>query len=509
MVIAAAPLRLESPTTTATTASTTACSVNGARVGSSTIDTRKTSRRLSTGTVPDDGPVFESDAQLQEFLTLLQPPTTPTSLHSRKKKVVNSGGVLRSFTNMFKRTGGGNSKCESKHEREERLKPVLALTPSQFPSVEANEVFQEIHRQKETSHHGKALPVLTVTDLRGKSMVQKTLSHPSLEMNRSCATNPASLTQASTTNRTVQWDHSLHQSVSTPTNHITGNPHDTITLPPPSSVSARRNGTSDSVSLLSAGNERHHLHRAGSVTSRSRSHGPRDAPPNLPVELETNSERAKRRRSEANHVNNDNNTDGNPSIDEGEEYDNEEDELRGNGQNIIDRDVIEQLLGAPHPYKTSSNCHNDTVMKEITVDLSRNELDKMYDVPSVNKSSTKQNMSSSRPNRTEAPLYPSLQEFPPPPVFNEPRAEVEISPGFYLPLRGSRETLWAIQHGQIATTTCVCGLLLHCVQDAAFVLCPDCRVIGPMEYHGDSSLTPEGVGLGFKPEQLAEWRVKD
>jgi hypothetical protein len=388
----------------------------------------------------------------------------------------------------------------------------LALNPSQFPSVEANEVFQEIHRKKETNNNNnnhnnnanKALPVLTVTDLRGKPLTQKTLSQPSLEMNRSCATNPASVTQASTTNRTLQqWD-SMHHGTSTSSAHmITGNSaHGSITLPPPTSVSARRNGTSDSVSLLSAGNERHHLHRSGSVTSRSRSHGPREPPPNLPVELETNSERAKRQRSEVNGLqvtteNKENSIESNPSIEEGEEEEEEsKEEVTAEQQedHLIDNDelnqrFLEKLLGAnPLPFQpTAVEPRNDF---------------------SNNVDANKQKMCSPRSNRNEAPLYPSLNEFPPPPVFNEPRAEVEISPGFYLPLRGSRETLWAIQHGQIATTTCVCGLALHCVQDAAFVLCPECRVIGPMDYHGNSSSLPEGVGLGFKPEQLVEWKNK-
>ena len=95
------------------------------------------------------------------------------------------------------------------------------------------------------------------------------------------------------------------------------------------------------------------------------------------------------------------------------------------------------------------------------------------------------------------------------------QVELEISPGVWMSLRGADETWNAIMNGAYCPTTCMmCSLNLLCVLDAEYVLCPECRVVGPIgedefgmraEMLGSDS-KPHGVGLGFKPDDLMRWQ---
>jgi hypothetical protein len=88
--------------------------------------------------------------------------------------------------------------------------------------------------------------------------------------------------------------------------------------------------------------------------------------------------------------------------------------------------------------------------------------------------------------------------------------EVEVAPGEYMPLRGSEETLQAIEMGHARIVTCfVCNHSLACVPDCELVICPDCRVISPVPSAQDGRKTEDtyyyegrparrGVGLGLK-----------
>jgi hypothetical protein len=81
---------------------------------------------------------------------------------------------------------------------------------------------------------------------------------------------------------------------------------------------------------------------------------------------------------------------------------------------------------------------------------------------------------------------------------------IEIAPGEYMKLRGAEETWKAIQNDFYLPCCCVCcNLTLFCIQDATYVLCPECQVVSSLEklegFNG-------GVGLGFTMEELAEWQ---
>jgi hypothetical protein len=100
---------------------------------------------------------------------------------------------------------------------------------------------------------------------------------------------------------------------------------------------------------------------------------------------------------------------------------------------------------------------------------------------------------------------PSIREDP------TSRLEVEVAPGVFLPLHGSQETLSAMQEGQLVSRACfVCTLTIMCVPQASYVLCPDCRVVSPVERSAvpttmkcGATLSGEvgGVGLGMKLEE--------
>lgn len=57
---------------------------------------------------------------------------------------------------------------------------------------------------------------------------------------------------------------------------------------------------------------------------------------------------------------------------------------------------------------------------------------------------------------------------------------IEISPGKYLPLRGAKETMYAIECGFCVTIPCtICDQALICIANCELVLCPTCRIVSP------------------------------
>jgi hypothetical protein len=108
------------------------------------------------------------------------------------------------------------------------------------------------------------------------------------------------------------------------------------------------------------------------------------------------------------------------------------------------------------------------------------------------------------PDRKRA-AKPDLSPIPP------LRSTIEISPGVHVPLRGADETWKAIANDFYMPAECICcESMLFCIQDADYVLCPDCRVVSRMEDPSSRGVGDVGevggVGLGFKYEDLARWQ---
>jgi hypothetical protein len=101
------------------------------------------------------------------------------------------------------------------------------------------------------------------------------------------------------------------------------------------------------------------------------------------------------------------------------------------------------------------------------------------------------------------PEFSRSQMPPPPPLPSQ--SHVKISPGVQVRLRGADETWKAIQHDYYMPTECICcESTIFCIQDADYVLCPDCRVVSRLE--GSSSHGMGGVGLGFTYDDLSRWQ---
>jgi hypothetical protein len=100
---------------------------------------------------------------------------------------------------------------------------------------------------------------------------------------------------------------------------------------------------------------------------------------------------------------------------------------------------------------------------------------------------------------------PELWQIPPPPPRPSKTKSIEISPGVYVRLRGADETWKAIANDFYMPVECICcESTIFCIQNADYVLCPDCRVVSRMDT--PSSHGMGGVGLGFKYEDLARWQ---
>eukprot|EP00527_Entomoneis_sp_CCMP2396_P001684 CAMPEP_0198149002 /NCGR_PEP_ID=MMETSP1443-20131203/44557_1 /TAXON_ID=186043 /ORGANISM="Entomoneis sp., Strain CCMP2396" /LENGTH=131 /DNA_ID=CAMNT_0043813889 /DNA_START=112 /DNA_END=507 /DNA_ORIENTATION=- len=84
---------------------------------------------------------------------------------------------------------------------------------------------------------------------------------------------------------------------------------------------------------------------------------------------------------------------------------------------------------------------------------------------------------------------------------------VEISPGVHMRLRGAAETQNCVRNNFYVPARCFsCDLDIYCIQDACYVLCPQCRVVNPLSQ--DLGLNPDGggLGLGFTFEDMISIR---
>jgi hypothetical protein len=100
---------------------------------------------------------------------------------------------------------------------------------------------------------------------------------------------------------------------------------------------------------------------------------------------------------------------------------------------------------------------------------------------------------------------PEVSQMPPAPPPPSQPPTIEISPGVHVRLRGADETWKAIANDYYMPTECICcESTIFCIQNADYVLCPDCRVVSRM--NDPSSHIMGGAGLGFKYEDLARWQ---
>ena len=93
--------------------------------------------------------------------------------------------------------------------------------------------------------------------------------------------------------------------------------------------------------------------------------------------------------------------------------------------------------------------------------------------------------------------------------FERPQeSRIEIAPGITARLRGAKETLRCVENDFYLPAMCFCcNTDLFCIMDANYVLCPNCKVVSPME--GCSSPGSDGgVGLGFTFQDLQQWQYE-
>lgn len=83
-------------------------------------------------------------------------------------------------------------------------------------------------------------------------------------------------------------------------------------------------------------------------------------------------------------------------------------------------------------------------------------------------------------------------------------ASIEIAPGEYRRLLGAAASWRSMENDSFVVATCwACDTMVFNVPQAAYVLCPTCRSVNPME---DMCEKDEIVGLGFTVGDLESWQ---
>jgi len=94
-------------------------------------------------------------------------------------------------------------------------------------------------------------------------------------------------------------------------------------------------------------------------------------------------------------------------------------------------------------------------------------------------------------------------EPPPPQQQQVPKEAIEVSPGVFLPFRGSDETWDCIKTGRGCTVQCLeCSLDIVVAHDCSYAICPDCHTLNPMAALLADRNENEcfGVLMGFKKD---------
>ena len=118
------------------------------------------------------------------------------------------------------------------------------------------------------------------------------------------------------------------------------------------------------------------------------------------------------------------------------------------------------------------------------------------------------NVDNSSSSGWECSSIPEVSQAEPPPALPSSlpfHPTIEISPGVHVRLRGADETWKAVENDFYMPAECICcESTIFCIQNADYILCPDCRVVSRMEDISSNGMG--GVGLGFKYEDLARWQ---
>jgi len=87
------------------------------------------------------------------------------------------------------------------------------------------------------------------------------------------------------------------------------------------------------------------------------------------------------------------------------------------------------------------------------------------------------------------------------------RSTVEIAPGKYMDLRGSKETWDALERNFSQQINCACcSTQIRFIRDAAMVICPVCRMILPVDNEHGFGL---GLGVKVEPERHCSYSMQE
>lgn len=87
---------------------------------------------------------------------------------------------------------------------------------------------------------------------------------------------------------------------------------------------------------------------------------------------------------------------------------------------------------------------------------------------------------------------------------------VNITPDLQVPLRGAEETVTAVRKDFYSNVSCFgCSVEVCCIADVSYVICPECKVISPLEgclFEG-KEVKRHGLGLGFTYDSLFQMQM--
>jgi hypothetical protein len=171
---------------------------------------------------------------------------------------------------------------------------------------------------------------------------------------------------------------------------------------------------------------------------------------------------------------------------------------------IFDGDCQEQQAGRPSEQQ-SSTCHEGLPRRFSDRKLDfRDDFTRLSQKSSTRTINQEASLEDENSVSTAGEQHVAQEELKKPPPASQ--MEIEVSPGYYISIRGAAETERAIQQGQVRPTICsCCTSQLYCIMVAEYVCCPTCREISPVNFKHNNSLGQVGgMGLGLTPENLQQ-----